>query len=515
MVPALHRCQINSKFMKTMSRSASRSREQTQRSAATLRWSPAALALAALLVLVFATGGASRADVASLAVLRPAATGFLFLGLYWLRPEHWRANRFLLGWAAAITLVALAQLVPLPSQVWQALPGRALIADIDRVVGLGDIWRPLTMTPAATRNAFWSLMPPLACLVLAVQLDRREHQQVMALIIGIGLMSALLAMLQLLGDPRGPLYLYDFTNNGIAVGLFANRNHQALLLAALLPMLAVWAFTETSQRDGRKQSGAGMRRIAALGAAGFIIPLILITGSRAGIVLGLTALVIAGIIMVRALPRRAPGNPERGAKAHKSGLWLSGKSLPKVAAGLLLGGAAALISLTVALNRDLAIDRLLERDIAEDGRAKTLPTAIAITQLYLPWGSGFGSFEQVYQVHEPDALLGPTYMNHAHNDWLELVQTGGVPALLLLAAVLGWCALTLQRYGWSAQVGRDNRRLAQVGASFLLLAGAGSVGDYPLRAPSLACLMVLALVWIGQLRGATRPGASSRLETSR
>lgn len=128
-----------------------------------------------------------------------------------------------------------------------------------------------------------------------------------------------------------------------------------------------------------------------------------------------------------------------------------------------------------------------------------MPTVIEITQLYLPWGSGMGSFEQVFQVHEPDALLAPTYMNHAHNDWLELVQTGGLPAWVLLAAGMVWTGSLLWRFGWSSAVPHDARRLGQVGASFLVLAGLGSIGDYPLRAPSLACFLVLAMIWIGQL----------------
>lgn len=201
--------------------------------------SRAFLALSVLLVLVFAMGGASRADVASLPVLRPAATAFLFLGLYWLRQEHFKAHSFLLLWGAACAVLVLAQLIPLPPAVWQSLPGRELIVQIGQAAELNDIWRPLTMTPAATRNAFWSLMPPLATLVLAVQLEPGEHKKVLTLIIVLGLTSALLGMLQLLGDPSGPLYFYAVTGNGSAVGLFANRNHQALLLAALLALSAL------------------------------------------------------------------------------------------------------------------------------------------------------------------------------------------------------------------------------------------------------------------------------------
>src|SRR3546814_18783044 len=54
-------------------------------------------------------------------------------------------------------------------------------------------------------------------------------------------MSGGLGLAQVIGPRDGPLYLYEITNNGSAVGLFANRNHQAALLACLFPMLAVYA----------------------------------------------------------------------------------------------------------------------------------------------------------------------------------------------------------------------------------------------------------------------------------
>ena len=431
-------------------------------------------------------------------VLRPAAAVFLVLGLYWLPAQVVRENRFLLIWAGLIVLLALAHLVPLPPQLWQTLPGRELIAEIDRAVGLEGTWRPLTMTPEASRNALWSLVPPLACLVLALQLDRRELQQTLSLTIMLGLISAVLGMLQLLGDPRGPLYLYDFTNNGSAVGLYANRNHQALLLASLLPLLVLWARSGRGNSAGHPPRAGLMpsqlRGLLAAGAGAFLIPLILITGSRAGLMLGLVALLIAfGLILVD-LRRRRHGrfalSPAQQ-KVQRRTKWLMVLAL--------VAGAVTLVGLSIDLQRDLAIERLLTRDVTEDARAKTLPTVLRITHDYLPLGSGLGSFEKVYQIHEDNALLGPTYMNHAHNDWLELVQTGGIPALGLLTALTAWWLLHLRSLAFSRRATSSARGLAIAGSSFLMLAGLASIGDYPLRAPSLACLFMLALAWIAQL----------------
>src|SRR3546814_9365868 len=70
-------------------------------------------------------------------------------------------------------------------------------------------------------------------------------------------------------------------------------------------------------------------------------------------------------------------------------------------------------------------------------RVQTWPTVSDMIQTYWMLGSGFGSFPGVYKIYEPDALLRPSYLNHAHNDWAELLITGGVPfALIILAAPL-------------------------------------------------------------------------------
>jgi O-antigen ligase len=114
---------------------------------------------------------------------------------------------------------------------------------------------------------------------------------------------------------------------------------------------------------------------------------------------------------------------------------------------------------------------------------------------YWPWGSGHGSFEATYQIHEPGALLAPFYMNHAHNDWLELLQTGGVAAGVLLAGFLGMVAWgSVQREQSCAMDSRVIRQ-GRTGLIILGLLGFASVFDYPLRTPALACLAGFMLVF--------------------
>src|SRR5690606_15610188 len=66
---------------------------------------------------------------------------------------------------------------------------------------------------------------------------------------------------------------------------------------------------------------------------------------------------------------------------------------------------AAAVILSVSLDRAISLDRVLDLDFGEDLRRQALPTVLAMTQLYFPFGSGVGTFDPVYRIHEPVELL--------------------------------------------------------------------------------------------------------------
>lgn len=432
-------------------------------------------ALCLLLVAVFLLGGGARADIQSLAFLRPLAIVLLFYGLARLDRSHVAANRFVLALALLSVLLIGLHLVPMPPQWWTGLPHRDLVADIDRVAGLGQVWRPLSLAPDATWNALFAALVPCAALVLGVQLGARERQMLLWPVLLLGGLSAAIGMAQISASPDSALFFYRVTNDGAAVGLFANRNHQAMLLAALVPVLAVWA----------SASAGTMRLLVALSVGAALLLLVLVTGSRAGLLLAAFALVSLPLLVSPALLNRSRGaNRVRG----------------RFPGRLALAGMAAVLALIVALaawrGRSLAWERLVESTPGEDMRFLILPWLLPMIRDYLPLGSGLGSFERVFQMHEPDALLRPSYANHVHNDWLELALTGGIPALLLLlAALVAFLAKTRSLFA-RGLAHSPELRLARLGMVVLLLAALASLMDYPLRVPSLACFFVLAVLWM-------------------
>ena len=147
-----------------------------------------------------------------------------------------------------------------------------------------------------------------------------------------------------------------------------------------------------------------------------------------------------------------------------------------------------------------AIERLLSADATEDLRWATLGPIINAAWQYFPIGSGIGSFVEVYQVHEPASALVINYVNHAHNDWVEILLTTGLPGALLAGLALwGYFKGAWSVVGRERSAGRD-AQFARLGAVILGMLAFASLTDYPLRVPSLSCLFVVAAVWLSEGR---------------
>lgn len=432
------------------------------------------------LTFVFLVGGGARSDIESLLILRPAAVLVCAFALFTITREQLSQNRAILSLMAAWFLLIGLHLVPLPPEIWRAFPGRELIAEIDATAGLGDVWRPISLAPLATWNSFYALFVPLAAILLAIQLSRQERYQLLPIIIGLGFASGMLGLLQSVGGDQGPLYFYQITNYGSAVGLFANRNHQAILLACLFPMLAVYASAEVSSLEKVR-----IRTSVAAAAGLVIIPLLLVTGSRAGLILG-----VVGLLSVPLLYRR----PRVDVPAKRRTRSIVG---PVFAAGIVVVGLALL---TILFARAEALTRIATSEAASEMRFSIWGPIADMAVKYFPVGSGVGAFVDVYKVDEPDHLLGYAYINHAHNDWLEFFMAGGiVAALLLFTMLVGWLVLSVRAWRRGLESERETR-YAKLGSILVLMLGIASIADYPLRVPSLACLAFIFALW---LRGST------------
>lgn len=431
--------------------------------------------LVAFLFFVFLTGGGSRSDVQSLVVLRPVAVLACGAALVGMTREQLLSLKPVLILLGACVFLCVLQLIPLPPFLWHVLPGREVIAEIDKAAGLGEVWRPMTLVPWGTKNALYALAIPVAVFLLMARIPHNSRQKFLIVILALGILSGLIGVLQAVGDPSGPLYFYRVTNNGVSVGLFANRNHQAAFLATLFPMLAVFATTGIQTEEQER-----FKAVLAISVAVVMVPLLLVTGSRAGLLLG-----IAGLAGAALLYQRPNVTVPKKRKIERF-------SQTFVIAG---AGIVALVAITVLSSRALAIQRLVTQS-EEDTRMHIWQPAWDMVGTYFPIGSGVGSFVEVFQMGEPDSLLQPSYVNHAHNDFLEILLTAGLPGLALVA---GAAFVILRQAKLAFEKGAVNGRTRifnRLGFLMIAMLTLASIADYPVRTPSLSALYVIALVWL-------------------
>jgi hypothetical protein len=418
------------------------------------------------LILVWA-GGASRYDEDQQMLVRLAAIAAIVASLWPLETGALRRYHRSIGGMALLYVILLLQLVPLPPGLWAQLPGHAVYARIAEAAGVVQ-WRPISLTPDLTVNALLALLPVTAAVLGALYLDPPGRRLVAQWIVAAACCSGVLGLIQL-GIGGGVLHFYRESSADSAIGLFANRNHQAALLACALPLTG--AVVGLGVRDSRDH-----RIVLVIGASaiGLLLLALVSTGSRMGLVLGVLGLLGAGWCY------RASGQP-----------ILPARPAARIAAALVSAGMVTAIAL--AAIRGGAIGRLAVIDTASETRAEMLGPLFAMARTFMPLGAGFGSFDSVYRQFEPDALLSTIYMNQAHNEPMQLAIEGGVPALLLLGLFLCWWTMAALRVV-RADVPFKRRTMGIAAVVVTAILMMSSLVDYPLRTPLLGAVFAIACV---------------------
>lgn len=428
------------------------------------RPSPAFVTLSLLLTVLWLAGGASRGDAAGQIFVRAAASLALVVVIVFGRQSPTASARptwIFLGAAIAITAM---QLLPLPTGIWQALPGRQFIDQAP-----GEMWQSWSLVPGATVNALAALIVPLAVLASTTALSKNEKAWLPGLVLTLVVASMLLGLVQFSGAGIDNPLINE--TPGVVSGTFANRNHFALFLALGCLLIPVWMLRERRQLQWRGPVGLSLLLLFALS--------ILASGSRAGMAVGALAIVIAGVIARRSL-RPA---------LHHTPRWV----LPTVFAAV-TALLAALVLVSVAADRAISIKRSLSVDVEQDMRSRAYSTVWDMTRGTFPAGSGLGGFDPTFRAHEPLDLLKPTYFNQAHNDFIEVVLGAGLPGLLLLATALTWWAWASVR-AWR-NLGNRQSMLPRLGSAMILLVIVASVFDYPARTPLIMAMVVIAATWL-------------------
>lgn len=402
-------------------------------------------------------------------VLQLVALAILAWGVIeWQQRPLGKEVRQLLWFAGAMVVLVAIHLLPLPPALWAALPGRAPVVEGLTLLGLQPGWQPLSLAPYDTITAGRALLPPLALLVAILWL-RAYTRTGLAVALLIGAVLGLgLGMLQTSGsNATGRFYLQpEYDLNG-ASGFFANPNFMATLLLANLPFLAALL---RSRLTASAQSAQRRQAALVIAVAGILLVLVglLINKSLAGLGLAIPVVLLSALIVVK---------PPK---------WLG----VGIGAGALLTCLAFVTLLAVPLD-----GRLVDHDTAVSlsTRQTFLTTGIAVARDYLPVGSGIGSFERVYRMKEDPQAIDPTiFVNHAHDDYLELLIETGIPGMLLVAAFLGWFGMMCVRLWRSA----ESDPFAFAGAIAAGMIMVHSLVDFPLRTSAIAGTFAVALAML-------------------
>ena len=425
----------------------------------------------ALCMLILLIAGVAGGGQGGLGDVLAQQLSFLLLALLawegYRQRLAWRAP----GWVRALPALAVAlpllQLLPIPISMWSWGPARSELAGQLAQVGVSAI-HVISLNPSATKASLLSMAPAIAVFLAALTLPRRPQVAMLVLVGLLALGDVLMGMAQL-GEGRGSaLRLYENTNHDQAVGFFANRNHLAGFLAMCIPAVigtTSWALVE--RIEGRRLSPLWI--VAGCGLLVLLILGIAMTSSRAGLLLGMLAVLGSLAIMTRT--RRRHG----------------GKRVLVLTIGI-----AVVLAIQLSL---IGVLQRLDSDPLEDGRWQYGQVTRAAAAEYAPLGSGLGTFRQAYQPFEARSRPSNVIINHAHNDYLELWLEGGVAALLLMAlGAAAWAYRSYRLWRPSAdpeEAGTWPVILSRAAWLAVTLALVHSALDYPLR--TTASMSVFAL----------------------
>jgi O-antigen ligase len=414
-------------------------------------------ALAASLIFGGGTRQATFSDVVPELMALPLLIVAGPAGLKALRRQPLLACLF----AGVITLFVL-QLLPLPPNIWSRLPGREKLVQFYIVAGMPLPWQPLSLSPGGTWRAGLAFLPALTLFLGTLTLSRAERQVLLAIAVVLGVLSVPLGMLQVLGGEESALYFFQYTNHGSAVGFFANANHYAVFCCVLIP------FAAALLSKPAKRSTVPPLAIFAMVAFALLLGLAM-SRSRSALVLGVLSVLATFALILR--------EPLRGALTRRM-RWL-----------VAIVGLAAVLPIVMAMGLLAVLSRFEVQQVTADARWTMARVTWQALRVHFPLGSGLGTFERVYQLHEPAQAAMWEVINHAHNDWLELILETGAVGLVLVIAFFVWCGRA-----WARSLASEDafdRRIGQAAGIAIALVSLHSLWDYPLRTIALSTLFGL------------------------
>jgi len=433
-------------------------------------------ALAFLLGLFLFSACFRGGNVPSVVSAATVIAALVFLVVAWLTvartaPTPVRAPTLLI--VAALLLISTfgaAGWLHFDAVRWLGFPGRAYYRDVVQTLSEPPFSRDafaLSMDPQGTG---YSIMVAISCVAVAVGTSRISAR-LLRLLLGafctLVIFEAVLGLLQLaLGSPSF-LAFGEAVGVQRAAGTFVNKNHYATLLAMALPLLIMRASGRL--HFGVSEQSSTVRDVWWGLATALVVVALVSSVSRAGASAGALAATLA-IFACRV-----------GATASRA----------RIASALL-----ALLVIAVVLPTGLSMmlksidgDALTQ---SAEGRAALNRLTYAAAKEFFPVGAGLGSYSIAFQRFQNAQL--PGYVEHAHNDYLQLLFELGGSGLLVLALLIVATVITART---CYRAWRASGQLASF--AFACLSGVVAFSfhawfDFPAHIPALAWVVTMLAV---------------------
>jgi O-antigen ligase len=357
----------------------------------------------------------------------------------------------------ALVLV-LIQLIPLPASVWTRLPGRAELAHGFAILGYPLRPFPISEMPYEAVLTLFAAIPAIAAFVATERLSPSPRYLAVAIVTGM-LAAIFLGALQVAGGPNSSAYFYEI-HSPRAIGFFANGNHMATLLLVGIPMAAALVVSAKSKRETSAVARYG------LGLSIFLLVIvgIVLNGSRAAVGLSIPVIIASAALFPATVRWR-------------------GTALAVSALSLVVG-------IAVIVSNPIAAAELTSNQSANVGSRGEIwrTTARAISDSF-PVGTGLGSFQNVYHRYENPEQVTLSYVNHAHNDYVEIALELGAGGIVLTGLFLIWWAIVASRI-WIAPHSSPFARAATIATAAIL---AHSFVDFPLRTGAISAIFAACI----------------------
>ena len=377
----------------------------------------------------------------------------------------------------AYTLVLHEQLAERP---WIASPHQ-LWEEAAQVLGI-----PITPSVSIARNEpFFALGAPLSNMLAVicsfiVCIDRTRARQLILVIAWSGVAYALYGMAAYLIDPTHLLWLEKRAYRDVLTSTFVNRNTAAVYFGSCA---VLWLLILSQELRRRLPPGKihwrsvprwlllQMPRPMVVSCSMLLVCLaaMLMTASRAGVVISLMGLVLAFVcFFYRDLPRRGG-----------------------VAAALAIGGFIALLVLQI-LGGNVS-GRFEVQGLSDEARLETYRSTLRMIVDH-PWfGTGLGTFVWSFPAYRSAHMSMWGVWDKAHNTPLELASDLGLPLACLI--VLAW--LIVLGVLIRGVLIRRRDLIVPVGAFAVAIIGlTHSLIDFSLQIPGYA-IVVFALLGAG------------------